>query len=172
MNKIRQWIEKIGGAGLSAVAGYMWYSGGEGNKSIRRVGVASLIALIAAYKIGWSLWLLAVPVVMILAWVSFSVGYGIPDNSDEGSAIARFWNRWFPWQTEENKLRFATRATTGFLYGLNYIVTGVVISHIWQSVILLILSTLCIPVICHFRLEVRKEAGLIGTLLVALALMI
>jgi hypothetical protein len=172
MNKIKQWIEKIGGVGLAAIAGVLWYKGGEGNKALRRVGVASIIALIAAYKIGWSLWLLSVPVIGLLAFGAYAVGYGVPDESDEGSAIAQFWERWFPWQTEEDKLRFVTRATTGFLYGLNYLVTGAIIGHVWQSVILVILSTLGVGTICHFRLDVQKEATLIGTLLVALALMI
>ncbi len=83
--------------------GFMWsivigalagaYAGAENTeKSIRRIGIpvmltlASLGVLLSVFgSIGW----LALTV-MSMAGV-FSIGYGIPDANDDGSALGKFW---------------------------------------------------------------------------------
>lgn len=50
---------------------------------------------------------------------AFSMGYGIPDPSDEGSALGRFWYK----ISHQNDLlaNIFTRATIGFMVGLSLI---------------------------------------------------
>lgn len=76
---------------LSAV---LWAIGGAsfGKKIVRRLGVP--ILLVSSSIFGGNTWwgLLSIP----LAFGVLSIGYGIPDSSDEGSALGRFWYKISP----------------------------------------------------------------------------
>jgi hypothetical protein len=134
--------------------------------------MAALITLIAAFKIaGWSWWL---PAIFVAAWGAYSLGYGIPDPTDDGSSIAQFWERWFPWQTKRLALLVATRATTGLAYGTAYLLMAAAGAGSWWVGFLAVsASTVLVPVIAVIGEDVndvRVEGGLLGSLLVILAL--
>ena len=154
------------------LGGLLWVRGGEGNKAWRRVGVAGLVALISAYKIGWGFDLFCVAVIGLFAFWSYTVGYGIPDYGDPGSKIAQFWNRWINWQSQGNLLRFLTRATTGFLYGVSLVVLGYVTQHSFNGWLSLIGLVIGVPVIVNFEFDVKREGTLIGILIITLTLLV
>jgi len=66
----------------------------------------------------------------------------------------------------ENKIRFLTRMTTGFGYGLSYIPTGILLGNYISLILAILAITLIVPAICHLRLKDVAEEGLIGTCVV------
>lgn len=98
----------------------LWALGGSVDKLIRRIGVGALIALLAVvsyilHGLSWyGIWM---PIsVFPLMWLMTSIGYGIPDNNDDGSPIGKFW-----WEfTGHVKFRtlLYTRLTVAILYAV------------------------------------------------------
>jgi hypothetical protein len=82
---------------LGIIGGLLGAFGGAGgmggySKSLRRIGIASLITIVALIVSRFhSWWYLGL---MSLAGI-LSIGYGIPDFSDKGSVLGRFWYKIF-----------------------------------------------------------------------------
>jgi len=95
--------------GLATAA--LWRIGGYKSKGARRYGVPSLICIAGA--LGAQSW---IPLLSIPAGVAvLSMGYGIPDRWDDGSALGKFWYRYTP---DPRTLTILTRGTVGLLFGL------------------------------------------------------
>jgi hypothetical protein len=75
---------------LAAITGVLWALSGAGYpKILRRLGVplaASLCVFLIRHH--WQIFI-AVP----CAFGILSIGYGIPDSTDEGSSLGRFWTK-------------------------------------------------------------------------------
>jgi len=150
--------------GLAYLAGKFWRWGGDSTHSRywRRLGVAGLLTL-NCLLFTWNWWsLLTFPI----AFGSFTLGYGIPDETDEGSSVARFWirvgHRLGITMIPERILRFLTRATVAKAYGINYLVLGCLKGNILGAILAIIGLTLTVPIICNFEWDVEIEERLIG----------
>lgn len=113
---------KVGFWGLliAPLTALLWALGGAygSNKAFRRVGCAVLPSVaVAVLKASW--WpLLAIP----LAFGAFTIGYGMPDKSDAGSALGRFWmNLLHPIDPQGKWANIATRATVYVLLAIAFI---------------------------------------------------
>lgn len=105
--------------------GLLWAMGGSAKypKFLRRIlCTLPIIGCVAMVEFNW--WIL---LIMPLMWAASSRGYGIPDSTDEGSGLGKFW---FSVVKEGAEDRFAhsektafmancmTRLTVSVLYGL------------------------------------------------------
>lgn len=116
LNKISAFLLPIFGGLLGAL-------GGSVNKSFRRV-LLPLMIFGFAYSVTESFWVLSILSLMGV----LSIGYGIPDATDEGSFLGRFYYKLF------NHNHFLadifTRGTIGLLIGLS-LVSLPIIKHAW-----------------------------------------
>lgn len=80
-------------------------------KAIRRIGIPVVIILALMLKYGFSYY----HFLPILTHIALRLGYGIPDATDKGSDIGRFWSRLI---SNRIFLNMATRGTVGFLGAL------------------------------------------------------
>ena len=96
------WIALIPGI----VCASLWAIGGAGKKMVRRIGVPFVMAISLSFT---SLWLL---LTMLPLWGVVSIGYGMPDSTDSGSAIGRFYSRWL----SKKAANWATRFTVYMLF--------------------------------------------------------
>jgi len=94
------------------VCAFFWAIGGSGPKGVRRVGVPIVMATSLSFT---SLWLL-LTVLPLLGVVS--IGYGMPDPTDKGSVLGRFYSRWLP----EKAANWSTRFTVYALFNVVMIV--------------------------------------------------
>ena len=92
---------------LSALAGSPDYP-----KSLRRFGVPLLVC-VSIYLIGHNVMHSLLTLILILP---YSLGHGIPDETDEGSSLGQFWASIFPHKV--NIQNIAVRASKGALKGL------------------------------------------------------
>jgi len=151
--------------GLAYFAGKFWRMGGSGiySRYWRRLGVAGLLTL-NCLLLTWNWWGL---LTLLLAFSSFTLGYGIPDETDEGSSVARFWirvgHRLGVATIPERILRFLTRATVAKAYGINYMVLGYFKGNILGAILAIIGLFLTVPIICNFEWGVEIEERLIGS---------
>lgn len=108
------------------ICGYLWARGGKNNKWIRRIGVGLTISILG-YIIfqDWKV-LLICPFLFGAA----ACGYGVPDSTDEGSSLGRFWferiredseNRFNQSQETYFMTNLMTRITVSFLYAISLI---------------------------------------------------
>jgi hypothetical protein len=98
---------------LFLITGFLWaWAGAEGtSKNWRRIGVPIAISLFR-----WTPW-------GLLLYLPLSLGYGIPDGTDEGSPIGRFFYRLA--KKNEYLASIYTRIFIGILYGICIgVVTG------------------------------------------------
>jgi len=99
---------------VAIVCGLLWaFGGAEGvSKFVRKIGVGLAISLIG-YVVSWN-WLAFL--VLPLMLFGTAQGYGIPDGTDEGSNIGRFWYK----TVCENEFlaNVFTRITVGILYSV------------------------------------------------------
>lgn len=102
---------------------YLYAAGGAkeedgGNKLYRRAG-CSILPTLAVYMFNqhWDQYriFMAVPI----AWWVLSWGYGIPDSSDEGSLIGRFW--YFEFERDVNMANIFTRSTIYLALAFSFI---------------------------------------------------
>lgn len=152
-------IRLLKSIGFVPLAGAFWRMGGSGNYSRywRRAGVAGLVTL----KCLWdtkSFWAL---VTYPLAFGAYTLGYGLPDATDSGSALGAFWYKLF-----KNQLwaLVATRTTVALGYSLNYLVKIILTQHYCRGAIAMTLLTLGVPLVCLFRFKAEKEEFIIGSL--------
>lgn len=101
IKKIKSVLFSLKIAGIPFIIGFLGsYAGSYGTSLLwRRAGIASIVTL-SVYitsgmnsEIGW-IWALVHLSCMSL-WGAMSCGYGVPDSTDEGSTIGRFWYKLF-----------------------------------------------------------------------------
>ena len=109
---------------LSYVGAILGAIGGARNKTVRRVLIPLIITAVAFAKTESILVLTICSMMGVLA-----VGYGIPDATDEGSALGRFWYR----LCRHNHLLadIFTRGTIGVLIGVSLISIPIIL-HNWD----------------------------------------
>jgi len=96
------WIALIPGI----VCAFLWAVGGAGKKAVRRVGVPIVMAISLSFT---SLWLL---LTVLPLWGVVSIGYGMPDPTDKGSILGRFYSKWLT----EKAANWSTRFTVYVLF--------------------------------------------------------
>lgn len=82
------------------VCAFLWAIGGAGKKMVRRVGVPLVMAISLSFT---SLWLL---LTMLPLWGIVSIGYGMPDSTDSGSVLGRFYSSWLSMKAANWTTRF------------------------------------------------------------------
>jgi hypothetical protein len=107
------WLAVIPGV----VSGILWAIGGSGPKMVRRLGVPFVVAVSMAFT---SIWLLFL---VLPLWGIVSIGYGMPDETDEGSWLGRFWRKFLP----KKAANWATRLTVFILFNI-VIITGLALT--------------------------------------------
>jgi hypothetical protein len=106
------WLAVIPGI----ICAVLWAIGGSGPKMVRRLGVPAVMSISLAFT---SLWLL---LSMLPLWGVVSIGYGMPDATDKGSALGRFYSKFLSKQAAN----WATRLTVFVLFNL-VMITGLAI---------------------------------------------
>ena len=97
---------------LACWTSFAWAMGGSVNKAWRRIGcsvVPAIVVSILTHKLAYML-------AIVPAYLVLSIGYGIPDKTDPGSVLGRFWFKVFnghEWQ--------ASQATRGTIYVLLFL---------------------------------------------------
>jgi len=130
MKKIKLIITNIYASILPIICGFLGAFGGAtgGNKAARRYLIPLLITGLAYMQTES---ILVLTILSIIGW--FSLGYGIPGNEDEGSALGRFYYNLF------NRNHFLadifTRGTIGLLVTLS-LISIPIIKHNWFIYIL------------------------------------
>lgn len=101
----------------AALCALLWRCGGisGGNKLFRRLGVPTVLCTAFVFSHGMPFALASISAV--LSFAVLSLGYGIPDATDEGSHIGRFWLRILHDYQEAD---FMSRFTIGILLGLSF----------------------------------------------------
>jgi hypothetical protein len=102
------WIAVIPGL----VCSLLWAVGGAGLKMVRRVGVPIVMAISLSFT---SVWLLST---VLPLWGVVSIGYGMPDPTDKGSVLGRFYSKWL----SREAANWATRLTVYTLFVIVMIV--------------------------------------------------
>jgi hypothetical protein len=114
----------------AALCAFLWRLGGVkgGDKLFRRVGVpvvvGTFLILGGSISLSWAL---------LSACLSFgvlSLGYGIPDGEDAGSALGRFWCSIIK---EKNVADAITRGTIGLLFGIAWFPLLFVKMPVWAA---------------------------------------
>lgn len=121
MSKIKQILSKISDflkiSGIALLVGILGAWGGQNNKWIRRF-IIPVIFTICAYIELKSLYVL-----FILMQIGFlSIGYGIMDENDKGSALARFW---YNILKRKELLNYFVRGTVGLGISLSFLVISI-----------------------------------------------
>ena len=127
---------------LGAVVSVLWRLGGSGlaDKAVRRYGVPVLLAAATAPFL--KLYALSIlPIIGVLC-----LGYGIPSDTDEGSAVGRFWAQYI---FARNWCDFATRATAGLACAVIVFPTWFVnpFGYMWAAVWMGILYPLSVVLV-------------------------
>lgn len=122
MNKIKQWItnflKSFKLSGLPAILGILGAYGGQENKWVRRIIIPLVFTICALVELR-SLWCL-----FILTQIGFlSIGYGIPSNDDDGSALGRFLYK--IWKGNATLTNIFTRGVVGLGIALSFLVAPV-----------------------------------------------
>lgn len=94
------------------ICSVLWAIGGVGPKMARRLGVPAVMAVCLSFT---SLWLLLTTLPL---WGIISIGYGIPDSTDKGSVIGRFYTKFMP----PKAANWATRLTVFILFNIVMII--------------------------------------------------
>jgi len=102
------WIAVVPGV----ICAFLWAIGGSGPKLVRRLGVPIVVAGSLAFT---SLWL--IPLILPL-WGIVSIGYGMPDKDDKGSALGRFYSKFLSYKAAN----WATRLTVFVLFDIIMII--------------------------------------------------
>jgi len=112
-NNLKNIFKKVGGLLLPFCGGIMGALGGADNssKSIRRIFLSFALFGYAFTQLEN----IYVITIMFLSFV-FAIGYGIPDSTDEGSSLGRFWYK--VWNKNHRLADIFTRGTVGVLASL------------------------------------------------------
>ena len=108
---------------LMVVSAILWALGGaeKSNKLFRRLGVPVASSISVLLVLQW--WF--IPIFILPGWGSITLGYGMPDATDEGSFLGRLYLKFL----KNYKLaQFATRITIYILYWASFILTGKILS--------------------------------------------
>ena len=106
------WIAVVPGI----VCAFLWAIGGAGPKVVRRIGVPIVMAISLSFT---SLWLL---LTVLPLWGVVSIGYGMPDETDKGSMLGRFYSKFL----SKKAANWATRFTLFVMFNIVMII-GIVI---------------------------------------------
>jgi len=100
----------------SIICAFLWAIGGSGPKMARRIGVPVVMGGSLAFT---SLWLLIAtgPLIGVV-----SMGYGMPDATDKGSVLGRFYSKFL----SKKAANWATRFTLYVLFNI-VMIAGVAI---------------------------------------------
>ena len=90
------------------VCALLWAIGGAGPKLVRRLGVPAVMGICLSFT---SLWLL---LAILPLWGIVSMGYGIPNETDKGSWLGRFFCMFLP----HKAANWATRLTVFVLFNI------------------------------------------------------
>lgn len=119
------------------IGGYLWAYGGKAgtSKAWRRIAfpaiVSILYGIISASQSSFNL--VAFLALFGALWGAFSVGYGIPDSTDEGSPLGRLWfnilkrqgeNRFNMSADTARKVNIAVRTSCAIFYSLALLPLG------------------------------------------------
>lgn len=160
-------IKKIINLGTTGFSGFLWHLGGTICKAYRRYEVAFLIGGVIYFK---TKNIIISLLTFLICFFSFSIGYGIPDYSDDGCIIARLIKKPFP-NISHNILMFFTRLIISILYFISgFIITYYTKQYI--NILYLILGILSIPILCLFRLNVKLEEPLIGSIILLIYILL
>jgi len=121
MNRLTSSIKSIL---LALICGFLGaWGGAKGtNKNWRRILIPSIITLFALCVMhNW--WCLS----LMLLSIAFSTGYGIPDPTDDGSALGKFWYNFF--NNNELRANMATRGTIGLMVNIFLLVLPILKSN-------------------------------------------
>ena len=125
------------------LSSFLWaWAGADGTSKIwRRLGVPVVICgLIAIAKLTW------IPLISVLPlWGVLSIGYGIPDDGDEGSWLGRFWFKKF---NDDVMATIFTRGTLALLFGL------VLVPLAWISIIWWLIGTVALTLLVPVAVEI------------------
>ena len=100
------------------ICSILWAIGGYKYKMVRRLGVPITIGVSLSFTSQWLL-LLILPL-----WGVFSIGYGMPDETDKGSALGRFYSKFL----SPKAANWATRFTVFALFNI-VIISGLAIKE-------------------------------------------
>jgi len=135
LNKIKKYLSdsfKI--SGLPIIFGLLGSAGGQGLKWLRRFIFPAIITLYSLYIIR-NLWCLTIYLMSFI----LTIGYGIPDSTDEGSALGRIYYKLFHANTILANI--FTRGTVGILICISMlsvpILTGRWLMYILGSLIII-----------------------------------
>jgi len=107
------WLAVIPGI----ICAFLWAIGGAGKKLFRRLGVPLVVGISLSFI---NIWLFLV--IPFLCGV-VSIGYGMPDKTDKGSALGRFYLKFLPYKSAN----WATRLTIFVLFNLVMIIALVLL---------------------------------------------
>jgi hypothetical protein len=108
------WLAVIPGV----ICSLLWAIGGSGPKLVRRLGVPLVMGITLAFTNWWLL------LTMFPLWGIVSIGYGMPDETDKGSTLGRFYKSFLPYKTAN----WATRFTIYVLFNI-VIITALAITR-------------------------------------------
>jgi hypothetical protein len=116
---IKKWINKLFNcikiSGIPFFIGFFGaYSGSEGTSLLwRRAGIPLIFAL-HAWHVLHSVWV----ILLMSIWGWLSIGYGVPDETDSGSTVGRFWYKIF--KGNHKLTDIFTRGTVGLGISLSF----------------------------------------------------
>lgn len=82
------------------ISGFLWAIGGSGPKMVRRWGVPTVVATTMAFTSPWLI------LAILPLWGVVSMGYGMPDATDKGSVLGRFYLKFLSYKAANWATRF------------------------------------------------------------------
>ena len=137
MKKIKVIFTNIYGVILPLICAILGAMGGsaDGDKFYRRILIP---VLLAGFAFGYTESIFTLTILSMIG--CFYIGYGLPDSTDKGSALARFWakiinyDRFSAYDVDVNSLylNMLTRGTIGLLISLS-LISIPIIKHNWEQ---------------------------------------
>jgi hypothetical protein len=122
-NKFKKLLSNISSFLLPITGGILGAMGGAGKKSLRRIYIPLLLSGLAYVELEH------IAVISIMSMCGFlSMGYGIPDPTDEGSALGRFFYKLF--KSNHKLADIAVRGVIGKLIALS-LISVPILKHNW-----------------------------------------
>ena len=122
---------------FAVLIGFLGALGGSKNSSLlwRRCGISLVLSLLGGIvlfkELGFIKSLFAI--FLMTYWIGASLGYGIPDDSDEGSVLGRFWYK----LTKKSQIwsNILTRGTVGLVQSISPIVIPILVGNwLWYFI--------------------------------------
>ena len=120
MEKLKKWISNFFNAfkvsGIPFLIGFLGtFAGSEGtSKNWRRIGIPLIFTICAFIELK-SFWV----ILLMVQSACLSMGYGIMDEYDEGSSLARFWLKILK---NKSLLNYFVRGTIGLGISLSFLI--------------------------------------------------